>query len=352
MTAPQPISTDEVIIRRDGRAGRLTLNRPKTLNALTWPMVKAIAAALSAWRSDPAVTVILLDGAGERGLCAGGDVRWLYDRRAHGVVEANDFWREEYSLNSLIADYPKAFVSFMDGIVMGGGIGLSAHSRYRIVTERSQLAMPETTIGLIPDVGGTWLLSRAQGRLGIYLGLTGERMTGSDAIQVGFADTYITSSKLADLAAQLTDPAGDPVEEIIEQMSEPVPDSPLAAKRELINRLFAADNLPAIAVALLTTTDPIATKARADLATRSPKALALALAAIQRAKSYRHLDEALAVEYRLCTRLYEDGEFIEGVRALLVDKDKSPKWQPPTIDAVTPEMINSYFAPLAYEWQR
>jgi enoyl-CoA hydratase len=341
---------DDVIVQREGRAGRLTLNRPKALNALTWPMVKAIAAALDAWERDPAVDVVILDGAGERGLCAGGDVRWLYDERASGTASANAFWHEEYRLNARIARYSKPFVALMDGIVMGGGIGLSAHARHRIVTDRSSLAMPETTIGLIPDVGGTWLLARAQGRLGIYLGLTGARMSGSDAIQAGFADSFLTAAKLPTLIQRLSAPGTDTPEEIIDAMAEPVPPSALAAKRELIDRLFAGDGVADIQRALLSTTDELASKARADLATRSPLALVLTLEALRRAKRYKTLEEALAVEYRLCTRLYERGEFIEGVRALLVDKDKAPRWTPARIDDVGPDLVQSYFAPLTPDW--
>jgi enoyl-CoA hydratase len=341
---------DDVIVAREGRAGRLTLNRPKALNALTAPMVAAMTAALHAWANDPAVEVVILDGAGEKGLCAGGDVRWLYDVRGDAGVAAA-FWADEYRLNAMIGRYPKPYVAFMDGIVMGGGIGLSAHGRHRIVTERSMLAMPETTIGLIPDVGGTWLLSRAQGRLGVYLGLTGARMSGSDAIQAGFADTYVSSAEIPALIKRLAEVGGDAVEDIIEQAGAPIPPSPLSAKRDLIDRLFADATMPEIQRALLTTTDELATKCRSDLATRSPKALVLTLAAIQRAKRYRTLEEALAVEYRLCTRLYDDGEFIEGVRALLVDKDRAPKWRPARIEDVGAALVESYFAPLPRDWQ-
>jgi enoyl-CoA hydratase len=335
----------ETIIRREGRAGRITLNRPKALNALTWNMVRAIQAALDGWRNDAAVEVVILDGAGDRGLCAGGDVRWLYDMRRQGLAEAAAFWREEYILNADIARYPKPFVAVQDGIVMGGGIGLSAHARHRIVTERSQLAMPETTIGLIPDVGGTWLLSRAQGRLGTYLGLTGARMDASDAIQAGFAGSYVPTSAVPGLLARLCDGGPETIEEIIEDASEPVPPSKLAAARPMIDRLFAFDTVAAIREALNTTTDELARKAHTDLATRSPKALALTLEAIRRAKSYRTLEEALTVEYRLCNRLYADGEFIEGVRALLVDKDKQPRWSPARIEDVTPTIVADHFAP-------
>jgi enoyl-CoA hydratase len=343
--------SDDVIVQREGRAGRLILNRPKALNALTHGMVNTIAAALDTWANDGSIAVVVLDGAGDRGLCAGGDVRWLYDQRPGGTSAANDFWRDEYVLNARIANYPKPFVALMDGIVMGGGIGLSAHGRHRIVTERSQLAMPETTIGLIPDVGGTWLLARAQGRLGVYLGLTGARMSGSDAIQAGFADSFMSSRALPDLIARLAAIQSQAdVDDVIEAHAEPVPISALAAKRELIDRLFADATMPEINRALLTTTDDLAAKARADLAARSPLALALTLEAIRRARGYRTLDEALTVEYRLCTRLYADGEFIEGVRALIVDKDKSPRWTPSRIEDVSADLIQRYFAPLNPDW--
>jgi enoyl-CoA hydratase len=343
------MSTDEVIVRREGRAGRLTLNRPAALNALTWPMVKTITAALLAWQQDAAVELVILDGAGPRGLCAGGDVRWLYDVRGQ-AGQAAGFWREEYQLNALIAGYAKPYVALMDGIVMGGGIGLSAHGRHRVVTERSMLAMPETTIGLIPDVGGTWLLSRAQGHLGVYLGLTGARLSGSDAIQAGFADTFVASATLPALIERLATDGGQAVDEVLEAFAEPVSASPLAARRPMIDRLFAGQSLAEIQRALLTTTDEVATKARADLATRSPKALVLTLEAIRRAKQSKTLNEVLAVEYRLCTRLYDDGEFIEGVRALIVDKDKAPKWVPARLEDVGAELVAAYFAPLPREW--
>jgi enoyl-CoA hydratase len=339
-------ATEEVIVWREGRAGRLTLNRPKALNALTYGMVNTITAALQQWADDPAVELVILDGAGDRGLCAGGDVRWLYDSRASGTAAAEAFWRDEYVLNDLIARYGKPFVALMDGIVMGGGIGLSGHAAIRVVTERSQLAMPETAIGLIPDVGGTWLLSRAQGKLGIYLGLTGTRMSGSDAIQAGFADHYIPAAGLAELCRRLAAPdSRDTAFEIVDDMAGAVPASPLAEKRTLIDRLFAGDGVQEILRTLLTTTDDLALKARADMAKCSPIALVLTHEAIRRARTYASLREALDAEFRLCTRLYEAGEFNEGVRALLVDKDKSPRWNPARIEDVGPDLVAHYFAP-------
>lgn len=336
----------EVLIRREGRAGRITLNRPKALNALTLGMVREIWRALLGWKDDPAVELVLLDGAGERGLCAGGDVRWLYDSRINGSADARAFWSEEYRLNALISRYPKPYVSFMDGIVMGGGIGLSAHGRHRIVTERSQLAMPETSIGLIPDVGGTWLLSRAPGAVGAYLGLTGERMRGAGTIFAGFADTFVPSARLGELAAALTASDGSEVSAIIKGFAEPPPASELAQRAEAIANTFAFDTVEEVRTALTGLNKDWAAKTLTELASKSPLSLKLTLAAIRNARGLGSLEEALNVEYRLCTRLFEHGEFIEGVRALLVDKDRAPKWRPPTIEETSDIVAADWLGPL------
>jgi enoyl-CoA hydratase len=340
-------TVDEVLIRRDGRAGRITMNRPKALNALTHGMVQRIWDALGAWKDDPAVELVLLDGTGDKALCAGGDVISLYESRASGSGLARKFWREEYQLNALIARYPKLYVALQDGIVMGGGIGLSSHGRFRVVTERSMLAMPETGIGLIPDVGGTWLLSHAQGELGTYLALTGARMSGSDAIQAGLSGSFVSSKNLEALKAQLVDPKGGAVEEVIEEAEEPVPNSVLAADRAKIDQWFGFDSVEEIVAALSTTTDQLAQKTKAELARKSPLALKTTLAALRRARKLGSLEEALNVEYRLVLRLFEHGEFPEGIRALLVDKDKAPKWNPPQLAEVKLEMVAPLFAPLA-----
>lgn len=344
------VAEPEVLVRIEGRAGRLTLNRPKALNALTLAMVREIWAALHAWQDDPAVQLVVLDGAGDRALCAGGDVLSLYNSRHEGSGLARTFWREEYRLNALIHRYPKPFVAIMDGIVMGGGIGLSAHARGggRIVTDRSMLAMPETGIGLIPDVGGTWLLGRAIGELGTYLGLTGARMNGSDAIQTGFADAHIPHAQRAGLVASLCDPKGPPVPEIIDEAAEvaPVPASPLMALQPGIDRCFGKPTVEAILAELQTTTAEWALRARNDLQQKSPLALKASLAAMRRASALGSLEAALDVEFRLCTHLFEAGEFPEGVRALLVDKDKAPKWRPPRLEDVTDGMVEKLFARL------
>ena len=348
MPSPTP---SETLIRRDGRAGRITLNRPEALNALTYGMITDIAAALAVWRDDPVIAVVVLDGAGGRALCAGGDVISLYDASVRGAKPdptfATNFWRDEYHLNAVIKNYPKPYVAMMDGIVMGGGVGLAAHGRHRVVTEKTMVAMPETAIGLIPDVGGTWLLGHAQGRFGEYLGLTGARMDGADAIQAGFADFFMQRAGVEAFVARLADPDGGPVEEIVDTASDaPVPPSKLAAAHDLISKIFAEDSVEAMLHAARGSVDPLARRVASDLAAKSPKALKLALAAIRQARAFHSLEDALQVEYRLVNRLYRDGEFIEGVRALLVDKDKAPKWSPATLEAVTAEMLVSYLGPL------
>lgn len=342
-----PAAEPEVLIRIDGRAGRITMNRPKALNALTLGMVREIWAALLKWKDDPAVKLVLLDGTGDRALCAGGDVVSLYNSRSEGSGLARTFWREEYRLNALIHRYPKPFVAVQDGIVMGGGIGLSGHAQHRIVTERSMLAMPETGIGLIPDVGGTWILAHSPGELGIYLGLTGVRMNGADAIQAGFSGTFMPSSGLEALKAELIREDGRPVDEIVDGLSDehPVPASPVMALKPKIDRWFAPATIEGILRELGSTTDEVAQKTRAELLSKSPLALKATLAAIRQARHLPSLEAALNVEYRLCARLFEGGEFPEGVRALLVDKDKKPKWKPAEIEEVAPEAVTALFAP-------
>jgi enoyl-CoA hydratase len=346
-------ATDEVLIRREGRAGRITMNRPKALNALTYAMVGRIWDALLEWRDDPKVEFVLLDGAGDRGLCAGGDVRSLYDARAEGWRLARAFWSEEYRLNALIGRYPKPYVAVMDGIVMGGGIGLSAHGDHRIVTERSRLAMPETGIGLIPDVGGTWLLSHAPGRRGMaretgtYLALTGRQFNGTEALDLGFANVLIMSARVPDALREMSED-GDPDGAMIRNNSttDEAPRSSLHALASSIDAAFAFDRVEDIIARLESMPGEWASRTLAELRSKSPLALKLTLAALRRARQFVSLEECLNMEYRLTVRLYEHGEFLEGVRALLVDKDRTPKWNPPRLEDVTPAMVEAFFAPL------
>ena len=340
------MTTNDIIIGREGTAGRITMNRPKALNALTYPMVGQISRALGDWATDATIELVILDGAGDRALCAGGDVLSLYESRIDGSGYARKFWADEYRLNAVIARFPKPIVALMDGIVMGGGIGLSGHASHRIVTERSMLAMPETSIGLIPDVGGTWLLSRAPGEVGTYLGLTGARMTGADAIYAGFADTFISSKRLSELVAALREASRGNLDQVIAAFATAAPASELHAIAREIDPAFCGDHVEGIIEALSGCGMPWATKTLNGLHSRSPKALKATLATLRRARTLPSLEAALDFEYRLVTRLFEDGEFTEGIRALLVDKDKTPKWNPATLAEVTTAMIAQLLAPL------
>jgi enoyl-CoA hydratase len=348
-----PSANDEVLIRREGRAGRVTMNRVGALNALTYPMVGHIWRALLDWQTDGAVDLVILDGAGDRALCAGGDVRGLYDSRTEGSALARAFWSEEYRLNALIARYPKPFVAIMDGIVMGGGIGLSAHASHRVVTERSMLAMPETGIGLIPDVGGSWLLSRRPRAptipraAGTYLALTGQRCNGREALELGFADVWV---RAPGLPAMLTDiiANADPDAAMLRHgaagdVGQP---SNLSTLAQSIDAAFGCDRVEDILAALEQMPGAFAQKTRADMGTKSPLALKLTLEALHRARALASLEDALNMEYRLTVRLFEWGEFAEGVRALLIDKDKTPRWSPRRLDEVTPSLVERFFAPL------
>lgn len=343
---PQPTPDDEIIVRIDGRAGRITLNRPKALNALTYDQVLVISETLERWRTDDAVQLVILDGEGDRALCAGGDVLSFYERRDDKGVYAKQFWRDEYVLNAAIAGYPKPYVALQDGFVMGGGIGISAHASHRIVTERAMLAMPETTIGLVPDVGGMWLLANAPGRFGEYLGLLGERMNAADAIVMGFADTFVSVEKLPELVSALIDPAGDAVGVTIAEFAEAPPPPVLINRQEDVDQIFARDSVEAIVAALDAGREEWQQKAIAAARSRSPLSLKLTLAAVRAVREMSSVEDALNLEYRLTTRLFLCGEFVEGVRALLVDKDKAPKWQPSSLEAVSDALIAEFMAPL------
>jgi enoyl-CoA hydratase len=350
MQAP---ASDEVLIRREGRAGRITMNRPKALNALTYGMVGSIWNALLEWRDDRQVEFVLLDGAGDRGLCAGGDVRSLYDSRTQGSDFARRFWSEEYRLNALIGRYPKPYVAVMDGIVMGGGIGLSAHGDHRILTDKSRLAMPETGIGLIPDVGGTWLLSDPSDRrslskeTGTYVALTGHQFNGAEALDLRFGNVRIMTARLPQTLREMID-FGHPDGAMIRNNSS-IDEGPQSSFYDLapsIDAAFGFDRVEDILAALERMPGDWAAATLATLRTKSPLALKLTLAALRRARRCTTLEECLNMEYRLCVRLYEHGEFIEGVRALIVDKDRTPRWSPARLEDVTDVMVEDFFKPL------
>ncbi|WP_243075376.1 enoyl-CoA hydratase/isomerase family protein [Microbacterium sp. SS28] len=347
MSVPADGPEEKVLARASGSLGRLTLNRPRSINALDLDMIRAISLALDEWEADTDIDTILLDGAGERGLCAGGDVRGLYDRTVGGLAEDSaTFFREEYALNARIAEYPKPFVALADGITMGGGIGLAGHAPVRIVTERSQLAMPETRIGFTPDVGGTWLLSRAPGRLGEFLGLTGAVMNGSDALHAGFADHFVPSENLDGLRDALetrADPSSPA--ELVLLFDETPPPSRFVAAREWIDDAFAADSVVEIIERLRARPEAEASATADLLGELSPTGLVVTLEAIRRVRALPSLRAALAQEYGLVMWFVTtQPDLAEGIRAQVVDKDRSPKWRPATLAELAPDAAASALA--------
>ncbi|WP_411721539.1 enoyl-CoA hydratase/isomerase family protein [Mycetocola sp.] len=316
--------------------GRLTLNRPDALNAINHAMVLGIRNALARWRTDPEVSLVVLDGAGDRGLSAGGDIRALH---ANALAGRNDltrhFWHDEYELCAIIDEYPKPFLSIMDGITMGGGVGASAHASIRIVTEKSRVAMPETRIGFSPDVGGTHLLARAPGELGTYLALNAATMTPSDALACGFADYYVPSERLPHLYQALGERAdpGSPAE-IILLFDETPPPSELVAHRDWIDRCYSAESVADIIERLGAESNRDARVAADALTRLSPLALTVALAAVRTARGLGTLRASLAQEYRVSSWLADQPDWAEGIRAQVIDKDRKPRWMPSTLAAV------------------
>ncbi|MFF0435296.1 enoyl-CoA hydratase/isomerase family protein [Streptomyces sp. NPDC004327] len=343
VTAGLPAEPD-VLAHIEGRAGFLTLNRPRAINALTHAMVLRIDEALTAWEHDPAVETVVIRGAGERGLCAGGDIRAIHDDARAGGTATPDFWRDEYRLNARIARYPKPYVAFMDGIVMGGGVGVSAHGSVRIVTERSRVAMPETGIGFVPDVGGTYLLSRAPGELGTHLALTGAQAGAADAILAGLADHYVPSADLPALADALT---REPAADAVARFARPAPDGTLADRRSWIDDCYGADTVEAVVERLTDSGVPEAKETATVLLTRSPTALKATLAALRRARTASDLEEVLNTEFRLSCAALGSPDLIEGIRAQVVDKDRDPHWSPATLGEVTQRDTERWFAPRA-----
>ncbi|MFJ6938540.1 enoyl-CoA hydratase/isomerase family protein [Streptomyces sp. NPDC101132] len=329
-----------VLVRKIGKAGRITLDRPKALNALTHEMVVAVTAALDAWEGDPEVRAVVLDGAGERGLCAGGDIRAIRESALGDGAWARSFWRDEYRLNARIARLAVPWVALMDGIVMGGGVGLSAHGSVRVVTERSRVAMPEVGIGFVPDVGGTYLLGRAPGELGTHLALTADAMGPGDALLCGFADLYVPSADLGGLADAVSAEGA----EAVRDFARPAPDAALAEHRGWIDACYAADTVEEIVDRLQGYGEPAAKEAAERILSHSPTALKVTLAALRRARSLGSLEEALEQEWGVSLAALASADLPEGVRAQVVDKDRSPRWTPATLREVTPAEVARHFA--------
>jgi enoyl-CoA hydratase len=347
MTAAATETEGDLIVRQEGSAGIIRLNRPKAINAMTLEMSLGIDAALDRFEADSTVAVVILEGAGERGLCAGGDIRGLYESSKVGGDLGKMFWRQEYVMNARIAKYPKPYVAFMDGLVMGGGVGLSGHARHRVVTEKTKLAMPEVGLGFFPDVGGTWLLSRSPGEIGTFFGLTGQTMNGPDAIFAHFADAVVPSEKLPALRQALT--VGRPgvtsaeVDTIIASFATGESAGPIAAMQASIDRWFAQERMQDIFASLARDDSEFAQSTRKVLNEKSPRGMVVTLKLLRLARTSASLEECLVREYRAALEVFRSDDFREGVRAAVIDKDRNPRWSPPRIEEVTPDMLAPYF---------
>ncbi|CAM3065935.1 enoyl-CoA hydratase/isomerase family protein [Prescottella defluvii] len=337
------MSEPEVLVERVGGIGRLTLNRPRAINALNHTMVQAMASALLEWSDDDSVRAVLLTGAGERGLCAGGDIVSIYHDAREGGSGSRDFWRDEYVLNAAIARYGKPYIAIMDGIVMGGGVGVSAHGDVRIVTERSMIGMPEVGIGFVPDVGGTYLLSRAPGELGTHIALTTARLTAGDALACGFADHFVPSDRLGEFEQALADGT---VEDTLAQFAQAAPASELAAQRNWIDAAYAADTVEEIVANLRASEVPEAQAAAEQILAKSPTAAKVTLRSLRRARELGSLEAVLDQEYRVSLACLQSHDLVEGIRAQVVEKDRRPAWSPVALEAVTDEHVDRFFETL------
>lgn len=315
----------DLIVQIEGTAGRITLNRAKALNALTYEMCLEIEATLDCWEADPKITIIILDGAGDRAFCSGGDITVMYETAKAGNFEyGRKFWTDEYRLNAKLATSAKPIVSFLHGFTMGGGVGLGCHVSHRVVCENSQIAMPECNIGLIPDVGGSLLLARSPGRFGEYLGTTTTRMGPSDAIFAGFADYYIPYDQWPNVIKTLCD--NGTTEVLTQAIVDPGP-APLLSIKSEVNEFFSGEYFSDIVINLQQTEENFALETLKKLEKPSPLAMAATIEMIHRVRVLNEIVPALEMEYRFTHRSAEKGDFIEGIRALVIDKDKSPKWQ-------------------------
>lgn len=329
----------ELATRASGGLGRITLNRPRAINALTENMIGGIARALDAWADDESIHAVLIDGAGDRGLCAGGDIRAIYDDlKAEGSASIG-FWRHEYRMNVQISEYPKPYIALMDGITMGGGVGVSAHGSIRIVTERSKIGMPETGIGFAPDVGGTHLLARTPGEVGTHLGLTAGAMGPGDAIACGFADHFLASEALPGfIDAVAADPAR--AAEIAAEMATAPPAAELSDDREWIDECYSASSVEEILLRLDRHSHPAAADAASAIRAKAPTSVKVTFAELRAARG-RSLRAAIEQEFRVSSALTARPDLLEGIRAQVVDKDRNPRWSPATLDDVSADMVAS-----------
>lgn len=343
--------TTDVLTDIEGSVGRIRLDRPKALNALTTAMCAAILDALAAWRVDPAVEVVMIDHAEGRGFCAGGDIRMLAESGAKDGAAARAFFRTEYRMNHALFTYAKPTVAFMDGITMGGGVGLACPCDFRVATEHTRFAMPETGIGLFPDVGGGWYLSRLPGRIGQYLALTGRRLDGAECVALGLATHYLPAAALDSAKKRI---AGDPqhIAAVLDDLAHTLPDARVLAHRDAIDRLFAFDELEDIYAALDADGGDWARQQLATLRTKSPQTMKVSLRLLHEGRRMATFEDEMRQEYAIGCRVVQRHDFLEGVRAVIVDKDNAPVWNPPAPEGVTGHVLDQIFAPLpaADEW--
>ncbi|QNK80203.1 3-hydroxyisobutyryl-CoA hydrolase [Nakamurella sp. PAMC28650] len=339
--ASSPPADPAVLVRIHDGIGRLTLNRPGTINALTHEMVQLLSVALDRLAHDHEVTAVLIDGAGDRGLCAGGDIRAIYDDARSGGRESLEFWRDEYRLNSAVAHFPKPLVAVMDGVVMGGGVGISAHASHRIVTDRSKVAMPEVNIGLVPDVGGTLLLAASPGWLGLHAALTGTRLAAGDVMALGMTDHYIEHQKLTDLLGAI---AAHGVESAIRSLESPPPPSTLVAQRDWIDHCYDSDSAQQIVDNLRRVGMPGATAAAEAICAACPTSVLVALQAIRGLRgSGATLEQALNQEFSMVGAAIRSPDLVEGIRAAVIDKDRQPKWSAGRFAEVSVDTVAEFF---------
>ena len=341
----------ELIVRAEGAVGRLTLNRPKVLHALSRDMCASVAQALLDWREDPAIHSVLIDHAGPRGFCAGGDVRAVAESGRRDGKAARDFFLTEYRLNALMFRYPKPVIVVMDGIVMGGGVGITMPARYRLATERTMFGMPEAAIGLFPDVGAGWYLPRLPGSVGMWLALTGARLGPADCLLLGLATDFVRSDRLDNLKASLV---ADPerFEERLTEIEDDPGEPPVAEVRDRIDRAFSQPSVESIVTALRADGSEWAQVQLAALAGASPTSLKVAFHQLRIGAQLQNFEDEMAMEYRLAWRIACGHDFAEGVRARLIDKDGAPRWSPAGLEEIDAGMLESLFAPLsnAEEW--
>lgn len=332
----------DIHIRKTGKAGRITLNRPKALNALSYDMAMEIEAALDAWAEDPSIELVIIDAEGDKAFCAGGDIQEMYDTASAGDFEyGRKFWRDEYRMNAKLFNFPKPYIAFMQGFTMGGGVGISCHGSHRIVCENSQIAMPECGIGLVPDVGGSLILARAPGHLGAYLGCTAARMDAGNAIYAGFADYFIQREGWPALIEAL-ETSGEI--SLIDQAALPAPEATLKTMRAEIDASFGAATVADIIRGFAGTAWEVATEKA--LRRNCPLSVECTLELVRRVRGFDTIEPALGLEYRFTSRSASKGDFVEGIRAAIIDKDRNPTWTPATIEDVTPLQISQMLMPL------